>query len=108
MLRKDDFAVIEALNKRDVYLKDIAAELEVHPRTVKRALQRSGAPDGLGWPHRCARQPLQCSCPVGGAVSGSADRTGWIASGFPGGPTGGQPLAEEQTGGLEHVQGTPI
>ena len=44
MLRKEDFAVIEALNKRGVYLKDIAAELEVHPRTVKRALQRGGAP----------------------------------------------------------------
>lgn len=44
MLRKEDFAVIEALNKRGVYLKDIAEELEVHPRTVKRALQRGGAP----------------------------------------------------------------
>jgi len=44
MLRKEDFAVIEALNKRGVYLKDIAAELEVHARTVKRALQRGGAP----------------------------------------------------------------
>jgi transposase len=44
MLRKEDFAVIEVLNKRGVYLKDIAEELEVHPRTVKRALQRGGAP----------------------------------------------------------------
>jgi transposase len=44
MLRKEDFAVIEALNKSGVYLKDIAEELEVHPRTVKRALQRGGAP----------------------------------------------------------------
>lgn len=44
MLRKEDFAVIEALNKRGVYLKDIAVELEVHPRTVKRALERGGAP----------------------------------------------------------------
>src|SRR5574339_1093743 len=46
MLRKEDFAVIESLNKRGVYLKDIAAELDVHPRTVKRALQRGGAPKG--------------------------------------------------------------
>jgi transposase len=46
MLRKEDFAVIETLNKRGVYLKDIAAELDVHPRTVKRALQRGGAPKG--------------------------------------------------------------
>jgi transposase len=44
MLRKEDFAVIESLNKRGVYIKDIAEELEVHPRTVKRALQRGGAP----------------------------------------------------------------
>jgi DNA-binding LacI/PurR family transcriptional regulator len=27
-----------------MYLKDIAAELGVHPRTVRRALQREGAP----------------------------------------------------------------
>jgi transposase len=44
MLSKEDYAVIETLNKRGVYLKDIAEELEVHPRTVKRALQRGGAP----------------------------------------------------------------
>ncbi|MGB8980905.1 MAG: hypothetical protein WCC12_03435 [Anaerolineales bacterium] len=31
MLRKEDFAVIEALNKRGLYLKDIAAEVEGHP-----------------------------------------------------------------------------
>jgi transposase len=44
MLSKEDYAVIKSLNERGVYLKDIAAELEVHPRTVKRALQRGGAP----------------------------------------------------------------
>jgi transposase len=44
MLSKEDYAVIQSLNQRGVYLKDIAAELEVHPRTVKRALQRGGAP----------------------------------------------------------------
>ena len=44
MLRKEDFVVIQSLDQRGVYLKDIAAELEVHPRTVKRALQRGGAP----------------------------------------------------------------
>ena len=44
MLSKEDYAVIESLNERGIYLKDIAAELEVHPRTVKRALQRGGAP----------------------------------------------------------------
>ena len=44
MLRKEDFAVIQSLHQRGVYLKDIDAEFEVHPRTVKRALQRGGAP----------------------------------------------------------------
>lgn len=44
MLRKEDFAVIKSLDQRGVYLKDIAAELGVHPRTVSRALKRKGAP----------------------------------------------------------------
>ena len=44
MLKKEDFAVIKALAKRGVYLKDIAAELGVHPKTVRRALQRGAAP----------------------------------------------------------------
>ena len=39
-----DYAVIRSLYQRGVYLKDIAAEVDVHPRTVKRALQRGGAP----------------------------------------------------------------
>jgi transposase len=46
MLIKEDFAVIKALKKRGVYVKDIAAELEVHPRTVSRALRRGGPPKG--------------------------------------------------------------
>jgi transposase len=44
MLSKEDFAVIRALKKRGVYLKDIAAELGVHPKTVRRALARGSAP----------------------------------------------------------------
>ena len=44
MLKKEDFAVIKALAKRGVYLKDIATELGVHPKTVRRALQRGSAP----------------------------------------------------------------
>lgn len=46
MLSKEDFAVIRALKKRGVYVKDIAADLEVHPRTVSRALRRGGPPAG--------------------------------------------------------------
>jgi transposase len=44
MLRKEDFAVIKALQRRDVYIKDIAADLGVHPKTVSRALKRGSAP----------------------------------------------------------------
>ena len=44
MLRKEDFAVIQSLHQRGVYIKDIAEELEIHPRTGKRALQRGGVP----------------------------------------------------------------
>ena len=44
MLRKEDFAVIKALHERGVYQKDIAAQMDVHPKTVSRALQRDSAP----------------------------------------------------------------
>lgn len=45
MIRKEDFAVIQSLHKRGVYQKDIAEEMQVHPKTVSRALKRSGAPE---------------------------------------------------------------
>lgn len=44
MLTKEDFAVIRAMKRQGFYLKDIAAELGIHPRTVKRALDYGGAP----------------------------------------------------------------
>jgi transposase len=44
MLSKEDYAVIKALKQRGVYLKDIAAELGIHPKTVSRALKRGSAP----------------------------------------------------------------
>jgi len=44
MMRKEDFAMIKALDRQGAYLKDIAAELGVHPRTVRRALDRGSAP----------------------------------------------------------------
>ena len=46
MLRKEDFIVIKALKERGVYVKDIAEDLGVHPKTVSRALQRGSAPVG--------------------------------------------------------------
>lgn len=44
MLKKEDYAVIKALKHQGVYLKDIAAELGVNPKTVRRALKRGSAP----------------------------------------------------------------
>jgi len=50
MLNKEDYAVIKVLNQRGVYLKDIAAELGIHPKRVSRALKRGSAPKRA--PHR--------------------------------------------------------
>ena len=44
MLGLEDFMTIQALVKRGVYLCDIAEQLGVHPRTVRRALRRGGPP----------------------------------------------------------------
>ena len=51
MLGLEDFMTIQAMVKRGVYLCDIAEQLGVHPRTVRRALQRGGAP-----PRRAGRR----------------------------------------------------
>jgi transposase len=48
MLKKEDFAVIQALAKLGVFQKDIAAQVGVHPKTVSRALQRGSAPQPEG------------------------------------------------------------
>jgi transposase len=45
MIRKEDFAVIHSLHQHGVFQKDIATELGVHPRTIRRALKRNGAPE---------------------------------------------------------------
>lgn len=44
MLRMEDYVVIKALHERGVYQKDIAKQLNVHPKTVSRALKRGGPP----------------------------------------------------------------
>src|SRR5262245_10896236 len=44
VLGLEDFMTIQALVKRGVYLCDIAEQLSVHPRTVRRALRRAGPP----------------------------------------------------------------
>lgn len=45
MISKEDYAVIKALHERGVYQKDIAEHLQVHPKTVSRALRHQGAPE---------------------------------------------------------------
>lgn len=44
MLEPEDFMTIQALVKRGVYLCDIAEQLGVHPKTVRRAVDRGGPP----------------------------------------------------------------
>lgn len=46
MLKKEDWYMIQEKVKQGMFLKDIAAELGVHPRTVRRALARGSAPPG--------------------------------------------------------------
>src|SRR5271156_6484724 len=46
MLRRRDWLMIHERIAQGVYVKDIAAEMGVHPRTVSRALRRGGAPRG--------------------------------------------------------------
>ena len=38
MLGKEDWMTIKAQVEQGVYLKDIAKELDVHPKTIRRAL----------------------------------------------------------------------
>jgi transposase len=45
MIRKEDFVVMKSLYQRGIYIKDIAEELGVHPKTVSRALKRNSAPN---------------------------------------------------------------
>lgn len=46
MISKGDFMEIKAQHEAGVYIKDIAADLEVSPKTISRALKRGGAPPG--------------------------------------------------------------
>jgi transposase len=59
MLTKEDYAVIKALTKRGVYQKDIAAELGVHPKTIRRALQRGSAPQPVRPPRASKLDPFK-------------------------------------------------
>lgn len=47
MLRKEDWMEIKEQAERGMYQKDIAEQLGVHPKTVRRALRRGGPPSGI-------------------------------------------------------------
>jgi transposase len=59
MLGKEDFVVIQALVRRGVYLCDIARQLGVHPKTVRRALERGEAPAGRRGKRAVKLRPYQ-------------------------------------------------
>ncbi len=46
MLNKEDWMDITTQRDKGVYIKDIAAELGVHPKTISRAIERGGPPSG--------------------------------------------------------------
>ena len=46
MLRRRDWLMRQERIRQGVYVKDVAVELGVHPRTVSRALKRGGSPPG--------------------------------------------------------------
>jgi transposase len=59
MIRKEDFTVIKSLNQRGVFMKDIAEELGVHPRTISRALRRGGVPKRERKPSESKLEPYK-------------------------------------------------
>ena len=50
MLSKEDWMYIKSQKEKGIYLVDIAADLGVHPKTVRRALRRAGTPGRLAGP----------------------------------------------------------
>ena len=46
MLKREDWMMIQEKRTKGVYIKDIAAELGVHPKTVRWALARGATPPG--------------------------------------------------------------
>ncbi len=59
MLSQEDFMEIEALVKRGVYQRDIAQQLGVDARTVRRALARGGPPGGRRRRRRSKLDPFK-------------------------------------------------
>lgn len=90
MLGKEDFAVIQALRKRGVYIRDIATELGVHAKTVSRALERGGPPSRKRKPRGSLLEPYRATVDrlVGDGVWNAVVIFREIqAAGYPGGLT---------------------
>ena len=73
MLKREDWMMIQEKRTKGVYIKDIAAELGVHPKTVSRALGRGAALAGTpglrlapGTPHAAHPRPAQKRAHAGG------------------------------------------
>lgn len=59
MLRREGYIVIQTLIRQGVYLCDIARQLGVQPKTVRRALLRGRAPDGRQGRRRSQLDPYR-------------------------------------------------
>jgi len=60
MLRRGDFLMIHNQYQQGMYLKDIATQLGVSPKTVSRAIKRGGAPSGRpGRPKKSVLDPYK-------------------------------------------------
>jgi transposase len=47
MIKREDYMTIQVMKDQGMYQKDIAQALDMHPKTVSRALARGGPPDGV-------------------------------------------------------------
>ncbi len=59
MLKRGNWMMVQKKRTKGVYIKDIAAALGVHPKTVRRAWSRGSALPGKG-PR--ARRPREIRC----------------------------------------------
>lgn len=76
MLSRGDFLMIQRGVREGKYLKDMAQELGVHPRTVRRALKRQGTGESRATVREQQAGPVQGvdrPAPFGGSVERRSD-----------------------------------
>ena len=59
MLKREDYFMIQEMKAKGMHVTDIAHALGVHPRTVRRALERGGAPRGRKKTRVSALEPFK-------------------------------------------------